>query len=155
MAHFSISNIERFWSKVETSDNCWLWLGNKDKDGYGLFYKDSHRHRAPAVAYEWAYGPVPEGMWVLHRCDNPTCVKPSHLFLGTCIENVADRVKKGRGAYGERNGGGVKMSDEKVVTMRAQYATGAFTFVHLGKLYGVSQHTARRICKRQNWKHVA
>lgn len=112
-------------------------------------------HRAAAVVYELAYGGIPEGMWTLHRCDNPPCVRPSHLFLGANIDNVADRIMKGRGANGERNGGGVKMTNGKVITMRAQYATGKFTYAHLGRLYQVSEQTAARICKRQNWKHVA
>lgn len=156
MSKSSLSLVERFWVKVQIDPNgCWFWLANKDEDGYGIFKRDGRNNRASAVAYEFAYGGVPEGMWTLHRCDNPSCVRPSHLFLGTALDNSRDMIQKARGAIGERNGGGVKMTNEKVITMRAQYATGKFTFAHLGRLYRVNEITAARICKRLNWKHVA
>jgi len=158
MGKCSISLLERFWAKVlvQGGDLCWLWQGSCDRDGYGRFTKDGCTITASVMAYEFAYGGVPEGMWVLHRCDNPPCVRPSHLFFGTARDNSRDMISKGRGRslQGELNGGGAKMTSQKVITMRAQYATGRFTFVHLGRLYGISEITAARICKRQNWKHV-
>lgn len=92
---------ETFWSKVDTTGECWLWLAARIPPyGYGNFggtqdgvrwVKLAHRH-----AYELAHGPIPEGMWVLHRCDNPPCVRPDHLFLGTHADNMRDMVAKGR-----------------------------------------------------------
>jgi len=97
----------RFWAKVAKSDGCWLWTGARASNGYGSFrFADrpcaTAAHRA---AWELACGPIPHGMHVLHRCDNPPCVNPAHLFLGTHLENVRDREAKGRGNHDrQRNG---------------------------------------------------
>lgn len=84
---------ERFWPKVEKTDGCWLWTANTRPNGYGLFGSvGAHR-----VAYELCVGPIPSGMYVCHRCDNPACVRPDHLFVGTQLDNMRDMVTKGRG----------------------------------------------------------
>jgi hypothetical protein len=89
---------ERFWANVEKTDNCWIWTGYKNSAGYGnlsLNYGEKKAHR-----YAWAvtYGQIPAGMFVLHRCDNPSCVRPDHLFLGDQKANVQDMMTKGRWA---------------------------------------------------------
>ena len=89
---------ERFWKRVKKTKDCWEWQGMKKKDGlpYGLvkiFFRRFYAHR---VAWELTNGPIPKGLNVLHRCDNPVCVRPSHLFLGTQADNIADMVSKGR-----------------------------------------------------------
>jgi hypothetical protein len=85
---------ERFWSKVikADGDGCWLWNAGRDVKGYGNF-AGRHAHR---VAYELTYGPLPEGVFACHRCDNPPCVRPDHLFPGDTTANVRDAIQKGR-----------------------------------------------------------
>ncbi len=90
---------ERFWPKVRRGEGCWEWTGARSAKGYGRLtagrrgdgYLRTHR-----LSFELAYGPVPDGLFVLHRCDNPPCVRPDHLFLGTKSDNMRDAVSKGR-----------------------------------------------------------
>lgn len=90
---------ERFWEKVVTSpDSCWLWTGAQSPRGYGAFVVSRGDVRtASRVSWELVNGPIPDGLWVLHRCDNPPCVNPDHLFLGTHQDNMDDMAQKGRG----------------------------------------------------------
>jgi anaerobic ribonucleoside-triphosphate reductase activating protein len=81
---------ERFWSKVEKGAGCWLWKAGKQSQGYGGFWYKGHTQQAHRVAWELANGSIPEGLVVCHRCDNPGCVRPAHLFLGTVEDNNSD-----------------------------------------------------------------
>jgi hypothetical protein len=81
-----------------TADICWEWAGARNSDGYGKSYAGSGYRMAHRVAWESSFGPIPDGLFVLHRCDNPPCVRPDHLFLGTNTDNVRDSVAKGRAA---------------------------------------------------------
>jgi len=88
---------ERFWSHVAKSDGCWLWTAHVNRTGYGHFALSRSRGRsAHRVSHELNIGPIPSGMLVCHRCDNPRCVRPDHLFLGTPSDNMHDKVAKGR-----------------------------------------------------------
>ena len=86
---------ERFWSHVRKSDGCWEWIGANTR-GYGSLWMNGRHEKATKISWQINCGPVPAGMWLLHRCDNPPCVRPDHLFLGTVLDNARDAAKKGR-----------------------------------------------------------
>lgn len=121
----------RFLEKIEFDalTGCWLWTGARHPQGYGFIKrKDGTQLRAHRVAYELAYGPIPPGLQVCHRCDNPRCIRPGHLFLGTARDNAADMVAKGRAARnaGERNGGAL-LTRPQVVQIREASGPTAFS----------------------------
>lgn len=86
----------RFWRFVQKSDGCWLWLGTKSADGYGSIRHAGKMRKAHRVAYELMRGVIPDGGQICHHCDNPACVNPDHLFVGTNRDNMIDRQRKGR-----------------------------------------------------------
>jgi hypothetical protein len=146
---------ERFWKKVDTSGSCWNWLGGKDQDGYGsITLNQSSKVRTHRFSWELANKrPIPEGLWVLHRCDNPSCVNPAHLFLGTSRDNINDMVSKGRARSGERNNL-AKLSREQVIAARARGALGESPATISSDL-GVNKETIRYILKGKTWKNVS
>lgn len=87
---------ERFWSKVQKGEGCWEWQGRRFPFGYGAFYLEGQWNGAHRASWRVHFGEIPDGLWVLHRCDNPPCVRPDHLFLGTHLDNVRDMCRKGR-----------------------------------------------------------
>lgn len=153
---FSKTPEQRFWEKVVKSDGCWLWKGNVNQFGYGRFRTTSKKltvtHR---ISWELHNGPIPDGMMVLHRCDVPACVKPDHLFLGTQIDNVADMYSKGRECIrrGEEHHRAL-VSEIDVIAMRSVRDKVKMAYSKLGRLFGVSEETARNICLRETWKHL-
>ena len=139
---------ERFWAKVSKKgrDDCWKWAGSKMTAGYGeisigLKLVGSHR-----VSWELHNGPIPDGLWVLHACDNRSCVNPEHLFLGTQQDNTDDMMQKGRH-------GRAKLSKEEVLKIRAQCKGGVSRNV-LAERYGVSRWTIKDIALGYSWTHV-
>lgn len=147
--------IARFWSRVDKSgaDGCWLWTSTKHK-GYGRARSGRGYVRAHRAAWELTNGPIPAGMCACHRCDNPSCVNPGHLFLGTHSENMADRNAKGRQARLSGTAhGNAKLTDERVAAMRADRAAGMI-YREIGAKYGVTTGAAHNVVTGKSWTHV-
>lgn len=148
---------DRFWGKVRKEDGCWLWVGRITSWGYGHFVingKDTYAHR---FSWELHNGPIPDGLCVLHNCpggDNPRCVRPSHLLLGTHAENMADRNSKSRQARGEAFPQH-KLTSAAVCRIRARHARGEATQKELATKHGVSPSVVSRIVRGKKWRHVS
>lgn len=138
---------QRFWRLVNVGedDACWTWTGTKNRTGYGYFKAPGRRHiYAHRFSYELAHGPIPDGMVACHHCDNPPCVNPAHLFLGTYSDNTQDMLSKGRGNPI------TKLTAADVQQIRAEYVQGAGA--SLARRYGVSQQLISAIINRRVWR---
>jgi hypothetical protein len=140
----------RFWKHVDRSKigNCWLWVGSKTHFGYGQLYnhKDKrHPHRAHRLSWEIHYGDIPDGLQVLHKCDNPGCVNPEHLFLGNQKDNVRDAIRKGRAVKGNS-----KLDNELADNIRKDYMI-VKSQRKLAKIYGVHQSLICLVLNNKIW----
>jgi ribosomal protein S14 len=182
----------RFWSKVDKNGPvpahrrelgpCWFWTSAKKDDGYGVMYTREGVVRAARFAWEEANGAIPQGLWVLHHCDNPGCVNPGHLFVGTAGDNMADMVSKGRSQHGEwhysklrpdrlprgdRNGSrkhperlprgervhNAKLNEEKIRLIRECTAFG-MTHAEIAFYFKVSRECISEVARGEHWRHV-
>lgn len=144
---------DRFWPKVKVGlpDECWEWMGKKSKKGQGIFRGNKDVGSA-RTAYRLAYGDIPDGLWVLHKCDNPPCCNPNHLFLGTQKDNMHDCSVKGRISRGEKRYN-AKLNTKDVINIRTQYNDG-FTMREISRTYRVANSTIFNIIHKKSWKHV-
>jgi len=146
----------RFWSKVVVSSGCWCWVGGKTDRGYGSFKFEGGIKRAHRVAWLFTNGPIPKGLCVLHRCDNPLCTNPAHLFLGTQADNMRDASKKrrmsGPGTRGEDHSR-AKITEQDVRDIRSRYAAGGVLQRELAAEYGLGRSGVSAIVTYRNWKH--
>lgn len=160
-----LSIADRFWSKVNRTDECWVWTGAVYVNGYGAFvtWENSKRRNWKAHRMAWILtnGPIPNGLRVCHHCDNPPCVRPTHLFLGTDADNLRDARNKGRRlplrhrpgkARGERQHS-AKLTAADVADIRRENHNG-IRQVDLAVRFGVSQGTISAAVRRQTWAHV-
>lgn len=145
---------ERFFEFCisEPNSGCWLWLGGVGEKGHGRFnVGNSLQVQAHRFSWELHNGPVPDGLWVLHQCDNPPCVNPEHLFLGTCLDNHRDMIAKGRkvSAIGEANPK-TNLTEQDVLNIRADTRPLAV----IGADYGFDKQHVWKIKRRWYWKHI-
>lgn len=143
---------KRFWRKVNKTDNCWLWIGAKFENGYGAIWTNPDTQRAHRVSWEINRGPIPDGLIVCHHCDNPPCVKPDHLFLGTLSDNRRDMVNKKRGLVGALNNKAV-LTEEQVFELR-KLRGKPFSIGILAQEYGVSKNTIYRAISGETWGYL-
>lgn len=163
--------VQSFWSKItipENKDLCWEWESGVDKDGYGVFSIDRGGYRAHRVSYFLSIEIDPMGLLVCHKCDNPACCNPAHLFLGTARENMEDCKSKGRYITGEKNGmvkhpdlvlKGIthyksKFTESDIIDIRDTFSKKELNQRKLASKYSVSEHTIYCILKGITWKHL-
>src|SRR3990167_3067084 len=159
---------ERFWSKVEKTEDCWTWTGLRNRGGYGVFRIDGRNKLAHRISYELFMGPFDGSLFVCHHCDNPSCVRPGNLFLGTNIDNMRDMTEKGRyprgnnhymhrnpslAARGEKHGM-AKLTDGDVISIRETYELQKTPMGILSQRFGVSKRMIRNIISGRNWRHL-
>lgn len=154
------SDVDRFWSKVyrdTTESGCWIWTAGRTPQGYGVFHVgreadgSARQVRASRFAWELEHGPIPDGVCVLHTCDNPPCVR--HLFLGTKGDNNRDRTRKGRGSRGTHRWN-ARLTPEIVRALRRRYRTGERSQHQLAREYGIGQTTVWNVLAGRTWRHV-
>ncbi len=146
---------ERFWSKVRKTDDCWVWTGgNNGRYGViGTGGRKGHQIYAHRASWYLAHGYLSPSLNVCHHCDNPPCVRPDHLFLGTDVDNMRDCKAKGRWNDGSRGSKGMTngrcvLTDEQILDMRHRRTSG-WTYADLADFFYVGPTQVARICRRE------
>lgn len=144
--------LERFWKKVDIGalDECWEWTAAKMERGYGVFSIGDKTYLAHRLAWQFSYGVIPEGLFMCHHCDNPGCVNPRHLFLGTQTDNMQDAAKKGRMARGDVHAQS-KLTENEVLEIRKLLAQGERSQQDIGDEFDVHQATVSKIKLGARW----
>lgn len=182
LAPADVVRFQRALEVPEEIDGCWEWRRRRNAQGYGRFNLAGRTVMAHRVAFTIAAGPIPDGMFVLHRCDNPPCCNPSHLFVGTTADNARDASAKGRLAAGDRHwmrqqpervagansvgarskhdrsgtsNGRAKLTVSAVAEIRRRYAAGGVTQRELAAEFGVTHPMIGYIVRGVNWTAVA
>lgn len=173
----NVSLGERFWVNVRATDTCWLWSGRPGGTGYGHMGVGGKPAIASRLAWELCFGPIPDGLFVLHSCDTPLCVRPDHLFLGTQSDNMRDCARKKRLGQqkdparwcwgpthpflqhpetkprGEHHWN-AHLTEIGVREMRRRHASGEMSIRQLAVLFGISHGAVWHILQRRRWRHV-
>lgn len=143
-----------FWKHIQMGDGCWLWTARRDKYGYGLVKRNNPALNTKAHRRSWEihFGPIPAGLSVMHRCDNPPCVRPDHLALGTQADNNHDAASKFRYRQAEAHAH-AKLTNAQVIEAREKASRGQETAT-LAAQYGVTTRTMHKLLTGQTWKSL-
>jgi len=144
------SNISRFFDKVNFTSTCWLWIGGKSSFGHGRFRVGEKLYSPHRLAYEFFYESIPENKHICHHCDNPSCVRPDHLFLGSHAQNMADMVSKNRHAHGSKSGGAKLCELDVWLIRQLRHIKNR----EVARFFSISESIVSQIHSRQIWKHV-
>lgn len=136
-----------FWKYVNKTDGCWEWTGYLTEKGYGRLNRNNVVIYAHRYAYELEVELIPDGLFLCHKCDNPACVRPSHMFVGTQADNMMDSARKGR----HHN---QKLTPEIVREIRSLYRPFTYGYKRIGKRFGLSHAHVRDVVKGRIWAHV-
>jgi hypothetical protein len=148
-----LEDLERFWAKVKKGEGCWEWSGSKDRKGYGRLLITQVPILAHRIAWELEHGLIPEGLCALHHCDNPSCVRVAHLYLGDRADNMRDCLARNRHRtdpqLGEKHGM-AKLKSTDILTIRS------FNLPHkaLAEFFKISRRHINDIKRRKVWRHI-
>lgn len=147
--------VDRFWAQVDMGMGCWNWKGSPSGNGYGELQLAGSRKKVRAHRFSWElhFAPIPNGLFVCHRCDNRMCVNPAHLFLGTQEDNMRDAASKLRMPHGEGQHL-AKLNDVSVALIRRRHSAGE-SLAALAVEYGVTKQAVWHVVHRKTWKHIA
>jgi hypothetical protein len=148
----TLQMFERNVKKGTVDTDCWEWQAARHSSGYGQLRRSGRAIYMHRWSYEHHNGPIPDGMLIRHSCDNPPCVNPAHLLLGTERENMADAVERGRASVAERHSR--KLTNADVVTIRACIAAGEKQ-AHVARRFGIAESTVSEMMHGRTWKSVA
>jgi len=143
---------DRFFSFVEKTEYCWNWIGDIGVGGYGRIWHNGKTVKAHRLSYIKFKGKIPKGILVCHKCDNPKCVNPDHLFLGTEKDNTDDRDNKDRQARGSCHGMS-KFTDKDIIEIKTLLLKN-ITISEIAKIYAVDWGTIKNIKSGKTWKHI-
>lgn len=150
-------DIERFWRGVDKrgQDECWEWQKCRTKGGYGVMNVRRKILHCNRIGWTIENGRIPDGMIICHKCDNPSCCNPNHLFVGTDLDNCRDREMKGRGH--DRTGGNhgrATTNEHAVILMRQIYSSGKYTHKKIAEMFKIKHSAVSDIMLRRCWNHI-
>jgi len=141
-------------TEIDPISGCWIWIGSRIPKGYGYLRVDGITHvYIHRISWQMYFGPIPVGKHICHRCDNPPCWNPAHLWTGTNLENHRDAVRKGRQPNGERVWHLAKLTEAQVLAIRADRRAG-MTFEDIALKHGATPGNVEAIVYRVSWKHL-
>lgn len=145
--------MERFISKVEKTESCWIWKAGYSGDGYGTFWHNKKQIAAHRASFIFFNGEIPIGLLIRHKCDNSKCVNPEHLELGTVKDNMKDKLDRDRQPRGSKHNNS-KLTEEQIISIRNKYNKSNISYRSLAKEYNVSSPHIINIIKNKCWKHI-